>query len=51
MHDDTNRGSLSAGKAADLAVIDRNLFATPALDIHAAQVDMTLLAGKVVFER
>lgn len=51
MHDEARRGSLSIGKAADLVVIDRNLFDTAALDIHSAQVDMTLIAGKVIFER
>jgi len=50
-HDDASRGSLSIGKAADLVVIDRNLFDTAVLDIHSAQVDMTVIAGKVVFER
>lgn len=51
MHDDTIRGSLSAGKAADLVVLDRNLFETAPLDIHKLQVDMTVIDGKVVFAR
>lgn len=51
MHDDASRGSLAAGKAADLVVLDKNLFEAAPLEIHSVQVDMTLVAGKVVFER
>jgi predicted amidohydrolase YtcJ len=51
MHDDAGRGSLAAGKAADLVVLDKNLFEAAPLEIHSVQVDMTLVAGKVVFER
>jgi predicted amidohydrolase YtcJ len=51
MHDDSNRGSLVAGKAADLVVLSRNVFAIAPLDIHNVQVDMTVLDGKVVFAR
>jgi predicted amidohydrolase YtcJ len=51
MHDDAARGSLSAGKAADLVVLSKNLFETAPLDIHSVQVDMTVLAGKVIFAR
>jgi predicted amidohydrolase YtcJ len=51
MHDDATRGSLSAGKAADLVVLSKNLFETAPLDIHGVQVDMTVLGGKVIFAR
>jgi predicted amidohydrolase YtcJ len=51
LHDERSRGSLVAGKAADLVVLDRNLFETPPLEIHAVQVDMTIVAGEVTFER
>jgi hypothetical protein len=51
MHDDTTRGTLSVGKAADLVVLNKNLFETAPLDIHNVQVDMTVLDGKVVFAR
>jgi len=51
MHDDTSRGSLTAGKLADLVVLDKNLFETAPLDIHNVQVDMTVIGGEVVFSR
>jgi predicted amidohydrolase YtcJ len=51
LHDEANRGSLSPGLAADLVVFGRNLFETPPLEIHDVPVDMTVIDGKVVFER
>ena len=51
MHDDATRGSLAVGKAADLVVLDKNLFDTAPLDIHTVQVDMTVIDGQVVFAR
>jgi predicted amidohydrolase YtcJ len=50
MHDDKDRGSLTAGKLADLVVLDRNLFETAPLEIHTAQVVMTVTGGRVVFD-
>ncbi len=42
-------GSIEVGKAADLIVLDRNLFDIPAEEIHRAKVLMTLLEGKEVY--
>jgi len=42
-------GSIEAGKAADLIVLDKNLFEIPASQIHEAKVLWTLLEGKEVF--
>ena len=42
-------GSIEAGKAADLIVLDRNLFEIPPSQIHDARVLWTLLEGKEVF--
>ncbi|MFI5211170.1 MAG: amidohydrolase, partial [Gemmatimonadales bacterium] len=39
-------GSLEAGKAADLVVLDRNLFEIPAEQIHQVRVVRTVLEGK-----
>ncbi len=50
-HDDSRRGTLEVGKAADLVVLERNLFETAPLAIHQVQVEMTVLGGKVVYER
>ena len=47
--EETETGSVEVGKAADLIVLDRNLFEIPAHEIHRAQVLLTLLEGKEVY--
>ncbi|HEY7114785.1 MAG TPA: amidohydrolase [Thermoanaerobaculia bacterium] len=42
-------GSIETGKAADLIVLDRNLFEIPAEQIGDAKVLLTLLEGKTVY--
>jgi hypothetical protein len=42
-------GSIEVGKAADLVVLDRNLFEIPAHEISKARVLLTLLEGKAVY--
>ncbi len=42
-------GSIEVGKAADLIVLDRNLFEIPVSQIHEAKVLSTLLEGKEVY--
>ncbi|MGH7702155.1 MAG: amidohydrolase, partial [Gemmatimonadales bacterium] len=42
-------GSVEVGKAADLIVLDRNLFTVPVTEIHWAKVLLTLLEGREVF--
>lgn len=44
-------GSLELGKAADLIVLDQNLFEIPKSDIHKTKVQLTLLEGKEVYRR
>jgi predicted amidohydrolase YtcJ len=51
MHDEHERGSIVRGLSADVVVLSRNLFEVPALEIHTVEVDMTVIAGKVVYER
>jgi predicted amidohydrolase YtcJ len=51
LHAEHERGTITAGKLADLIVLSGNLFAVPPLAIHALEVDLTLIAGKPVFER
>jgi predicted amidohydrolase YtcJ len=46
--DEKNTGSLEVGKQANLAVLDRNLFETPASDISDTKVLLTLFEGKPV---
>ena len=42
-------GSIEVGKAADLVVLDRNLFEVPTHEIDQAKVLLTLLEGKEVY--
>jgi len=48
-HEEKVRGALETGKAADLIVLDRDLFAIPASEIGRARVLLTLLDGREVF--
>jgi predicted amidohydrolase YtcJ len=50
-HADDVSGSLEPGKAADLVVLDRNLFAHPVEEIALAKVDLTISGGQIVHER
>lgn len=47
-HLDDISGSIEVGKRADLVVLDRNLFAHPPEEIHAAKVQLTLVDGRRV---
>lgn len=42
-------GTLEVGKLADIAVLDRNLFAIPEAEIPQAQAVLTIVDGKVVY--
>lgn len=42
-------GSLEAGKAADLVILDRNLFSLPPSEIQRAHVLLTMLDGQAVY--
>jgi predicted amidohydrolase YtcJ len=48
---ETVKGSVQAGKFADLVVMEKNLFSVAKKDILTTPVAMTLLNGKVVFKR
>jgi predicted amidohydrolase YtcJ len=50
-HLDDMTGSIEEGKYADLAVVDRDLFAHPVEDIGNAHVDATFVEGAPVYER
>jgi predicted amidohydrolase YtcJ len=42
-------GSIEVGKAADLIVLDHNLFEVPPEKIHETKVVLTLLEGREVY--
>src|SRR5699024_4604444 len=44
-------GTLEVGKLADIVVLDRNLFEVPAEEIRDAKVTLTMMDGKVVYEK
>ncbi|HEY9784599.1 MAG TPA: amidohydrolase [Candidatus Obscuribacterales bacterium] len=46
---DKRTGSIEVGKAADLIVVDRNLFSIAPREIHKARVLFTLFNGREVF--
>lgn len=46
--DESRKGTLAAGKLADLVVIDRDLFNIPPEEIRNAKVVTTVVGGKVV---
>jgi hypothetical protein len=49
MHQGDRTGSIEVGKAADLAVLDRNLFDLPPNEIAKATVVRTLIDGETVY--
>jgi predicted amidohydrolase YtcJ len=49
--DELNRGSIEPGKWADLAVLSADPTTTDADALSTIRVDMTLLAGRIVYER
>lgn len=49
--DEGQRGLLRAGMLADLVMLDRDLTRIPAAEIREARVLLTMVGGRVVFER
>jgi predicted amidohydrolase YtcJ len=50
-HADDVSGSIEPGKTADLVILDRNLFAGSVGEIALAKVDLTLVGGRIVYDR
>ena len=46
-----SKGTLAAGKLADLVMLDRNIFDLPPEEIRNVHVMLTMVGGKRVFER
>jgi hypothetical protein len=49
LHQERETGTIEPGKAADLVVLDRNLFELPAERIHEARVLLTLFEGRETY--
>jgi predicted amidohydrolase YtcJ len=49
-HLEHETGSIEVGKLADLALVDRDLFAQPAGEIADASVQLTVVGGRRVYE-
>jgi len=49
--EDNIKGSIEAGKLADLAVLSRNLLEIPLEDILQTKVLYTIVGGKIVYEK
>jgi predicted amidohydrolase YtcJ len=49
--EEKEKGSLSPGKLADIAVLSKNILAIPEEEIPTARVDLTILGGEARFTR
>jgi hypothetical protein len=45
------KGSIEPGKVADLVVLPEDILTCPAKNIEAMSVTMTMVGGKIVFQR
>ena len=45
------KGSLEAGKLADIIVLSKDIFSIPSEEILETEVELTILGGKVIFSR
>ena len=50
-HEEKEKGSLEAGKLADLIVTDRDLLSCPVAELRDVKVEYTVLGGQVVYQR
>ena len=50
-HQDAIKGTLEAGRLADVVVLDRDLFSTPPSEIVRASVQATIVGGRLVYDR
>jgi predicted amidohydrolase YtcJ len=50
-HQENVKGTLAPGRLADMVVMDRDLFTIPPAEILSARVDLTVVGGRVVWDR
>jgi hypothetical protein len=46
-----HKGTLEPGKLADIAVLERDIFAAPPDEVFETRTDLTILGGAVVYDR
>lgn len=49
-HDEQRSGSIEVGKAGDIVILDRDIFAAPVAEIGSAAVAYTIIGGEVVYD-
>ncbi|AQA03925.1 amidohydrolase [Mycobacterium sp. MS1601] len=49
-HDEDRSGSIEIGKAGDIVILDRDIFAAPVAEIGAATVAYTIIGGEIVYQ-
>ena len=49
--EETSKGSLVAGKLGDVVVLSKDLIKCPADEIKNAKVEMTIVGGKIVYQK
>lgn len=49
--DERTRGALAPGYDADIVVLDRNLFTVPPESLNTVRVKVTIVGGKIVYQR
>ncbi len=50
-YEEDRKGSIKEGKLADLVVLSRDILALPPEAVGTAEVDLTILGGKVIYRR
>ena len=50
-YEEKEKGSVAAGKLADFAVLSEDIFSIDPVKIEKVEVEMTIVGGKVVYER
>jgi predicted amidohydrolase YtcJ len=49
-HDEHRSGSIEVGKAGDIVILDRDIFAAPVAEIGSATVVYTIIGGEIVYD-
>ena len=49
-HDEQRSGSIEVGKAGDIVILDRDIFAAPVAEIGSATVTYTIIGGEIVYD-